>query len=66
MVDEVAYKEHEVDLTQRKLLKGLFKAESQLSFVDFYQWEKIFEHIGAISNLAENLAYRIRMTLEIK
>lgn len=66
MVDEVAYREHEVDLIQRQLLKSLFKAEDQLSFVTFYQWKKFFENIGAISNLSENLAYRIRMTLEIK
>lgn len=66
MVDIVAYKEHEVDLVQRKLLKALFKAEDQLTFTTFHQWQKIFENIASISNLSENLAYRIRMTLELK
>ena len=66
MVDEVAYKEHEVDIIQRKLLKSLFKAEDQLTFTAFHQWQKLFESIATISNLSENLAYRIRMTLELK
>lgn len=66
MVEEVAYKEHEVDVIQKKLLKNLFKAEDQLTFVTFHQWQKIFESIASISNLSESLAYRVRMTLELK
>lgn len=64
IVNEVAYQEHEVDLIQRQLLKKLFKAEEQLTFLSFNQWQRLFEAIGSISNLSENLAYRIRMTLE--
>lgn len=66
MVDEVAYREHKVDLIQRQLLKNLFKAEDQLNYMTFHLWQRLFEGIAAISNLSENLAYRIRMTLEIK
>lgn len=66
MVHEVAYREHQVDLIQRQLLKDLFQAEDQMSYTTFYQWQRICENLGAISNLAENLAYRIRMTLDIK
>ncbi len=66
MVNEVAYQEHEVDVIQRRLLKNLFQAENQLTFVTFYQWQKLFENVGSISNLSENLAYRVRMTLELK
>lgn len=66
MIDEVAFKEHEVDIIQRKLLKDLFLAEKSLTFVTFYQWQKIFEAVAAISNLSENLANRIRLTLELK
>ncbi|MCE2982276.1 MAG: TIGR00153 family protein [Parachlamydia sp.] len=66
MVDQVAYKEHEVDLTQRKLLKALFAAEGQLSYSSFSQWQRLIEVMGAISNLSEKLAYRVRMTLELK
>ena len=66
MVDEVAYQEHEVDVIQRKLLKSLFKAEDQLTYVTFDLWQRLFESIASISNLSENLAYRIRTTLELK
>jgi predicted phosphate transport protein (TIGR00153 family) len=66
MVHQVAYKEHEVDLIQRKLLKHLFDSEDELSVSSFIQWDKIFKHVGAISNLSEKLGNRIRMTLELK
>lgn len=66
MVDAVAFKEHQTDLIQRKLLKNFFKSEDQVSFSSFYQWQKIFECIASISNLSESLAYRVRMTLELK
>ena len=66
MVDEVAFREHEVDLIQRQLLKSLFKAEDELTYITFHQWQRMFESIASISNYSENLAYRIRMTLELK
>lgn len=66
MVDEVAFREHEVDLIQRKLLKRLFGAETEMTYTTFDLWQRIFESLAAISNLSENLAHRIRMTLELK
>lgn len=66
MVDHVAFKEHEVDLVQRRLLKKLFASESQMSYSSFHLWQKIFEALANISNLSEKLANRIRMTLELK
>lgn len=66
MVEEVSFKEHEVDLVQRKLLKKLFQAEDQMSYTTFYLWQKICSATGAISNLSEILAFRIRLTLESK
>lgn len=66
MVDNVAYREHEADIIQRQLLKIVFKAEDQLNYITFHQWMKLFQSIAAISNLSENLAYRIRTTLELK
>ncbi len=66
MVDHVAYCEHEVDLIQRSLLKKIFAAEDQMSFTTFHLWQKIFEAVASLSNLSEKLAYRIRMTLELK
>lgn len=66
MVKKVGFKEHEVDLLQRKLLKKFFSAEQQVSRSAFHLWQKIFEAVGAISNLSEVLANRVRMTLELK
>lgn len=66
MVDQVAKKEHEVDLIQRKLLKTLIQAENEMSYTTFHLWMRIFETLASISNLSEKLANRIRMTLEHK
>jgi predicted phosphate transport protein (TIGR00153 family) len=66
MVDEVAFREHEADLIQRLLLKSFFNAEAQLNFITFHQWQRLFECVGTLSNLSENLAFRIRTTLELK
>lgn len=66
MINDVAFTEHEVDIIQRQLLKSFFKAENEMTFVTFHQWERVFERISAISNLSENLAHRVRMTLEVK
>jgi predicted phosphate transport protein (TIGR00153 family) len=66
MVEEAAYKEHEVDLFQRELLKQLFSTGDQLPSPDFYLWQKIIEEIYLLANLSEKLANRIRMVLELK
>lgn len=66
LVEEVASKEQHVDIIQRKLLKTLFKAEDEMSYGTFHLWQKIFEAIASISNFSEKLAYRVRMTLELK
>lgn len=66
MVDHVAYKEHEVDIIQRMLLKKLYQSENEMTYSTFYLWQKIFEEVGAISNISEKLANRVRLTLELK
>jgi len=66
MVEDVAYKEHQVDLIQRKLLKKIFSAENEMTYTTFDLWQSIFQAIASISNLSENLAYRVRMTLDLK
>ncbi len=66
MVEKVSFKEHEADVIQKKLLRCLFEAENEMSYGTFFLWQKIFETIAAISNLSEKLAFRVRMTLELK
>lgn len=63
MVEKVSFQEHEVDLSQRFLLKKMFQAESEMSYTSFHLWQKICESVAAISNLSESLALRVRMTL---
>jgi predicted phosphate transport protein (TIGR00153 family) len=66
MVVNVSEMESEVDSIQHKLLKSLYSSENEMTYSTFYLWQKIFESLGAISNLSENLAYRVRTTLESK
>jgi predicted phosphate transport protein (TIGR00153 family) len=66
MVEKVAYLEHEADLLQQKLLHKLYNDCDHLSPPLFHIWNKIFEEVGALSNLSEKLANRIRMLLEVK
>jgi uncharacterized protein len=66
LIEEVAFKEHEVDLVQRKLLKKLFHSDELMPYTTFHIWQKICEALSSISNLSEMLAFRIRLTLEKK
>lgn len=66
LVDLVAFKEHEVDLMQRKLLTKLLALENEITFATFYLWQKIFQSLAAISDLSEKLANRVRMILEVQ
>lgn len=66
MVSDVSFKEHEADLLQRRLLKSLFASESEMNYSTFFLWQRIFSGTAALSNLSENLANRVRMTLELK
>lgn len=66
MVEEAAYKEHQVDLAQRELTKQLFSGGDALSAPDFYLWQRLIEETYLLANLSEKLANRIRMVLELK
>lgn len=66
MVDDVAFKEHEADILQSKLLRRLFELEDQMSYGTFWLWLKVFETLGQLSNLSENLGHRVRTLLDIK
>ena len=66
MVEQTAYKEHEVACMQRSLMKELFQNGEKLSNPSFYLWLKLIEEVGTLSHLSEKLANRIRMVLELK
>ncbi len=66
MVSNVALKEHETDLTQRKLLKNIFKNEDQFTHAEFQLWLLILREIRTLSNTSEKLAHRIRNLLDLQ
>jgi predicted phosphate transport protein (TIGR00153 family) len=66
MVERVAFKEHEADIIQVRLLKYIMQNDGSLSPAEFYLWSNMLSCIAAISNQSENLALRVRMTLDLK
>ena len=66
LVDDVALKEHEIDLLQHELLKHFFQKCDAMPAPLFYLWMKVIQEVGSLSDLAEKLANRVRMTLEVK
>jgi uncharacterized protein Yka (UPF0111/DUF47 family) len=48
------------------MLQALLNSEDLMSYTTFYVWQKILEHLGAIADLSENIAYQVRLTLELK
>ena len=66
MVSNVALKEHETDLTQRKLLKNIFSREDQFTHAEFQLWLLILREIRTLSNTSEKLAHRIRNLLDLE
>ena len=66
MVEQTAYKEHEADKMRQMLMKELFTQGDALSVPEFFLWMRLIEEIGALSNLSERLANRVRMILELK
>ncbi len=66
MIDNLAKKEHELDLLGYKLLKKLFDYGTKLPYPTFILWQTIIREVGDLSNNAEKLGNRIRMILELK
>ena len=66
MVEQTAYKEHEADKFQKKLMRQLYAQGESLTTPSFSMWMRLIEEVGALSHLSERLANRIRMVLELK
>ncbi len=66
MVDDVALKEHEADVIQRRLLKTMLAREQDYTYGEFFLWTRLIQQVADLSNLSEKLGNVIRMTLEIK
>ena len=66
MVEHTAFLEHEARQKQRTLMKKLLTQEPPLPAPSFFLWNFLIEQVGAIAELSEKLANRIRMILELK
>ena len=66
LVEETSYKEHETRLLQRKLMKLIITQTPSFCASSFYLWECLIRKLGAIAEISERLANRIRMILELK
>lgn len=64
LASRVSHFEHEADIIQRELLRGLFQHDTELTPGMFHQWQRIFEVIGMIANASEKLALSVRMTID--
>jgi uncharacterized protein len=66
MIEELAYKEDELDRLQYKILKKLLSLTDKMDYANFFLWQTIVKQIGQLSNYGEKLGKRIRMILELK
>ena len=66
MVEKVAFYEHEADVIQRRVIKILYNSEDQIPYTVFSLLMQVVGEVGAIADLSEKLANRVRMTLDLK
>jgi len=66
MIEDLAFKEHELDIFGYNLLKKLYSLTDKISYSTFHLWNTILKEVGEISNIAEKMGNRIRMILELK
>lgn len=66
MVEQTAFKQHEVSQLQRVLQEKLFRQGEHLTPPSFFMWVRLIEELGDLAELSEKLANRIRMVLELK
>ncbi len=66
MIEDLAFKEHELDIFGYNLLKKLYSLTDKFSYSTFNLWSTILKEVGEISNISEKLGNKIRMILELK
>ncbi len=66
LIDKVALKEHEADVSQKELLRLLLAHEDSISYGDFFLWTRVIQQVSSIADRSDKLAATIRNTLESK
>jgi hypothetical protein len=64
LVERVAAKEHETDVSQQNLVRFILAHEKEISYGDFYLWTRIIQQVASIADTSENLALEVRTTLD--
>ncbi len=64
LIDKVALKEHEADVSQKELVRLLLAHEDRISYGDFFLWTRVIQQISGIADRSDKLAATIRNTLE--
>ncbi|MFT5395294.1 MAG: putative phosphate transport protein (TIGR00153 family) [Gammaproteobacteria bacterium] len=64
LIDKVALKEHEADVSQKELVRLLLAHEDSISYGDFFLWTRVIQQISGIADRGDKLAATIRNTLE--
>ncbi|MBS0586119.1 MAG: DUF47 domain-containing protein [Verrucomicrobia bacterium] len=65
-IEKTAHKEHEAEVLGKILTKALFQIGDDLKTADFYLWIRLIEDMGRMAHLAEKIALRIGMLLDIR
>ena len=63
MIAGVRRSEHNIDNIQHRIKRALFAVEDQLNPVSVIFWYQLIEHMGNISNQAENMSDRLLLFL---
>lgn len=64
LIDKVALKEHEADVSQKELVRLLLANEERISYGDFFLWTRVIQQVSSIADRSDKLAATIRNTLE--
>jgi predicted phosphate transport protein (TIGR00153 family) len=64
LIDKVALKEHEADLSQKELVRLLLSHEKNISYGDFFLWTRVIQQVSGIADRSDKLAATIRNILE--
>ncbi len=64
LIDKVALKEHEADVSQKELVRLLLTNEDSISYGDFFLWTRVIQQVSGIADRSDHLAATVRNTLE--
>ena len=64
LIDTVALREYEADVSQREVIRMLLKHEDSITYGDFFLWTRVLRQLGEIADNSDYLASSVRIILE--